>query len=303
MKRSYLLKSSLSLALSFVWAPSLALLVSRRGHLCMCVYLYLHSLYVYVGVYGCVCVYRPMYVGKCFSVVRFYVRLISLLSPSLFRVLFNQNTYIQRQEAPSLLYTPSTSSSTKDTQVNRHPSSASSSSSATATGPTDSTSSTRAYTGQRSQPRTSPGGSLDRSHSLPQDLATDSSSSSSSSFTLKLGLTPLTKPLAPQALGVNLMPYTLLVNLTFHRIEQHLFLARAWATSAAGGGAGNGARLYATPRGQGVRTPGSSSYLAAIGGAGAAILTPSVAVLNAFRKPQLPVCHASRKKRGRGTFI
>lgn len=207
---------------------------------------------------------------------------------------------MQRQEAPSLLYTTSTSSpsSAKESQGRNL--------SASLGGASDTSPSTAREIPQTNSSRdsfalslstTTTGGRSVRSRLPRQEpLQTSSADTSSPSPTLKLGVTPLTKPLSPQTLGPDLVPFTLLVNLTFHRIEQHLFLAKAWATSAATAGAG--ARLLSTRGGSGggagrgagvLGVAGSSSYLAAIGGAGAAILTPSVAVLNAFRKPQLPV--------------
>ncbi|KEP64024.1 UNVERIFIED_CONTAM: hypothetical protein HHA_235420 [Hammondia hammondi] len=94
----------------------------------------------------------------------------------------------------------------------------------------------------------------------------------SASNRLSLGVLPLTGPLNPQQFGAGLAPWLLIVNLALQRGEQEQLLAAAtqWIQQASRSSLG--------------ALPPSLSLAAA----GPAILTPAVASLDAFRKPQLP---------------
>ncbi|EPR60338.1 hypothetical protein TGGT1_235420 [Toxoplasma gondii GT1] len=117
-----------------------------------------------------------------------------------------------------------------------------------------------------SAPRSSPEAeaTTTRATKLPDPL--------SASNRLSLGVLPLTGPLNPQQFGATLAPWLLIVNLALQRGEQEQLLASAtqWIQQASRSSLG--------------ALPPSLSLAAA----GPAILTPAVASLDAFRKPQLP---------------
>ncbi|CBZ54558.1 GH22120, related [Neospora caninum Liverpool] len=94
----------------------------------------------------------------------------------------------------------------------------------------------------------------------------------SASNRLCLGVLPLTGPLYPHQFGAGLAPWLLIVNLALQREEQEQLLACAthWIQQS------SRSSLAALPPNLGLAT------------AGPAIVTPAVASLEAFRKPQLP---------------
>ncbi|PFH35761.1 hypothetical protein BESB_054120, partial [Besnoitia besnoiti] len=141
------------------------------------------------------------------------------------------SSYVQRQEAPSLLYSPSS-------------------------------------------PRASSSGDAGGDASAAKSAKGPESGSSGR---LSLGVLPLCGPLAPQQFGPGVMPWLLIANLALQREEQEQLLVCAtnWLHQSASSRTSASLQPFPNPT-------------LAVAGAGPAIVTPAVASLEAFRKPQLP---------------